>query len=163
MIMITMPLFLGDHFVSVLTTIKSSVRAIGEFARDSSEKVTLLAVQQQRLCAMLHELKGPSTPVPTPPSVLTPPRSESRVNGSSSRRASGVGGKGSGTGTSPMSSRNQSSPGSKVSRGHARSCPMLAPFEGTYRTALYRTCTRGSVVCLLSVSPRHIIFCHILF
>ena len=131
----------GDHFVSVLTTIKSSVRAIGELARDSSEKVTLLAVQQQRLGAMLHELKGPlpSTPIPTPSSssVHTPTRSESRINGSSSRRSSGVGGKGMGTGASPMSSRNQSSPGSKVSRAHTRSCPMLAPFEGTYRTVPY--------------------------
>lgn len=90
---------------------------------------------------MLHELKGPGPS--TPSSVHTPTRSDTRVNGSGSspRRASavGVGGKGTnmGTGASPVSNRNQSPPGPRVPTGHTRSCPMLAPFEGTRFTAPY--------------------------
>eukprot|EP00596_Hydrurales_sp_CCMP1899_P000496 CAMPEP_0119047394 /NCGR_PEP_ID=MMETSP1177-20130426/52931_1 /TAXON_ID=2985 /ORGANISM="Ochromonas sp, Strain CCMP1899" /LENGTH=531 /DNA_ID=CAMNT_0007021945 /DNA_START=243 /DNA_END=1835 /DNA_ORIENTATION=- len=48
----------GEHFVSVLTIIKTSVRDLMEEGRLISEQLSYINTQQQRLSIIMHELSG---------------------------------------------------------------------------------------------------------
>jgi chromosome segregation ATPase len=49
----------GEHFVAVLSAIKSTVSGLMVEARGLSEQINYLAMQQQRLGVVVHELAGP--------------------------------------------------------------------------------------------------------
>jgi hypothetical protein len=109
-------MFSGDHFVSVLTAIKSAVRSMKELAIENSEKISFLSAQQQKLSVILHELSG--TEILSTNSRNPGPGSGSRGQSSGGKRSPGV---------SPGSAvRNLTPSRSKV----PRSKPMLVPVEG---------------------------------
>ena len=51
----------GEHFVAVLSAIKSTVSGLTVEARGLSEQINYLAMQQQRLGVVVHELAGRGT------------------------------------------------------------------------------------------------------
>ena len=142
----------GDHFVSVLTIIKSAVRDMGLIARDSSENIIVLASKQQRLAAAMRDLSGHKISSTSESSDLDSRNGIQGARRFSTGTGTGTGGRvGVGVGSSPVSksagvspksarypsgSGTGSGPGSAVKGSNGLSPlsvqprPMLSSIEG---------------------------------